>query len=772
LGLRIASAAAAAVLLLVGPASAAGSGISWKAGTSPFRLTFLVGGTARAVEAAPPGSAGGGRLGYRLADGSFHGLRSVLSTKRTATGTQYRVATDEPSRTALITVRATSSGAAVTFSLQPATGVVETTEAFAAEHGEHFLGGGERQNSLDLVGQSLPIKASKACDTTLPAPFFVSSRGYGVALRSTAIASMAFPGSNLSDLCYGAGPEPPCKLVRKLDEAQLCAKSASLSYGLFAGTPEQVVSAYVRSIGTPRVPPLAELELIKWRDAVSGPAQLYQDIDEFHSLGIPIGWELLDNPWEPSGCLGSMTFDPAFGDPAAMIKTIHADNVRFMLWISPLVQIQGCGPLSRYPAGTLLGSNDGSSTIDLTAPAARAAFETSLRKLVALGVDGFKADRGDEIDLEPLHLAGGSGRLLHNEYPLLFARAVAAAAPSSSFVSLFRAGAPGSASVAPGFWGGDQPGSFRGLREAIHDGLSAGLAGYAVWGSDTGGYLPTETPETFVRWAQFSAICPIFEVGGQGQNATPWEYGPVKIDLFRDAVLLHYELVPYLYALARAAHTDGTPVLRPLALEYPNDPASWSQDYEVLVGHDLLAAPVVQPAPTPVSIHVPSGTWVDLTSGGRITGPVSLARVVPLTELPLYLRAGAVIPFAARAPAIWSKPWPVEALQMPGRGGWLYAPAAGTADSRTSDFGRFHATVKGRVADIALSGAPPETQLELVGVRPASIRIDGQRVPASTSDAELAGRSVGWEVTQMPFAGIVLKLAPTKGATTVDVTLR
>ena len=293
-----------------------------------------------------------------------------------------------------------------------------------------------------------------------------------------------------------------------------------------------------------------------------------------------------------------------------------------------------------------------------------------------------------------------------------------------------------------------------------------------MWGSDTGGYLPTETPETFVRWAQFSAICPIFEVGGQGQNATPWEYGPVKIDLFRDAVLLHYELVPYLYALARAAHTDGTPVLRPLALEYPNDPASWSYDYEVLVGHDLLAAPVVQPVPTPSSIHVPSGTWVDLTTGGRITGPVSLTRLVPLTELPLYLRAGAVIPFAARAPAIWSKPWPVEALQMPGRGGWLYAPAAGTADSRTPDFGSFHATVKGHAVDIALSGAPPETQLELVGVRPASVRIDGRRVPASTSDAALARRSVGWEVTQTPFAGIVLKLAPRKGATTVAVTLR
>jgi alpha-D-xyloside xylohydrolase len=466
-----------------------------------------------------------------------------------------------------------------------------------------------------------------------------------------------------------------------------------------------------------------------------------------------------------------MTFDPAFGDPAAMIHTIHADGIRFMLWISPLVQTQGCGALTRYPSGSLLGSNDGSSTIDLTVPVARAAFETSLRKLVALGVDGFKADRGDEIDLESLHLAGGAGRLLHNEYPLLFARAVAAATPGSSFVSLFRAGAPGSASVAPGFWGGDQPGSFRGLREAIHDGLSAGVAGYAVWGSDTGGYLPTESPETFVRWAQFSAVNPIFEVGGQGENATPWDYGPAKIDAFRSAVVLHYELVPYLYGLARAAHATGMPILRPLALGYPDDAASWSHDYEVLVGDDLLAAPVVQPAPAPASIHVPSGTWIDLASGGRVRGPVTLTRDVPLSELPLYLRSGAVVPFAARSPAIWSKPWPVDALQMTGRGGWVYAPAMGTTEARTPDFGSFRATATRRAVHIVLTGAPTETQLELVGVRVAGVHVDGRAVPASSSNADLSSHGIGWEVTQAPFPGVLLKLAPTRGVQTVDVTL-
>jgi len=108
---------------------------------------------------------------------------------------------------------------------------------------------------------------------------------------------MAFPGSNLSDMCHEAGT--PCALTPELHDAQVCVKAPSVAYDLFVGTPERVVSDYVRSVGTPAVPPPAALALIKWRDAVTGPAQLYEDVDRLHGLGIPIGWVLLDNPWEP-----------------------------------------------------------------------------------------------------------------------------------------------------------------------------------------------------------------------------------------------------------------------------------------------------------------------------------------------------------------------------------------------------------------------------------------------------------------------------------------
>ena len=244
-----------------------------------------------------------GRFAYRLADGSLHQLGSVVQTTRKGAATEYRVATDEPSRQAVVDVTPSSGGTTVAFALKPSTNVVETTAAFAGHPGEHFLGGGEREQSLDLAGQSLPVKASSACVTPMPATFYLSSRGYGVAMRGTAVASMAFPGSNLSDLCHESGT--PCKLTPNLRDIQVCVKQPGFTYDLFTGTPEQVVSKYVRSVGLPSVPPQSTLELIKWRDSVPDATPLYHDIERLKSYGIPIGWEILDNPWETGGCLGS-----------------------------------------------------------------------------------------------------------------------------------------------------------------------------------------------------------------------------------------------------------------------------------------------------------------------------------------------------------------------------------------------------------------------------------------------------------------------------------
>jgi alpha-glucosidase (family GH31 glycosyl hydrolase) len=782
---RVAAIAGAGVLLgtVAAPAAppAAPAPVTWSVWPDPFGLAFRSG-TRTVASEGNAVNGPGGRLGYRLQDGSFHTLGAVLETEPSPGGARYTVATDEAGRTATVVVRGAGRGADVSLAFEPPTGIKAVFESFRAGSEEHYLGGGELPGPLDLRGQALLIKASKECGHTMPTSFFASSAGYGVYAETTAVGSLGFPGSDASGLC-SAGPEGLCPLASGVQVVQLCVKGATLEYRLFVGTPLEVVSAYTAAVGRPLLPDPSQFELIKWRDIVDGPGALFADIGELRSRGIPIGWVLLDNPWEGDSCYGSMTFDGAhFHDPRGMIRALHARGVRLMLWISPLAR-RTCPTPDGYAPGALLGTGF-ASALDLTNPATFSTFEGKVRQLVALGVDGFKADRGDDLDLESLRLAGGAGVDLQNAYPLLFARAVAAAIRDAggppSFPTMFRSGAPGSAATVSGFWAGDQQGTFDGLRQAIHDGLSAGVAGFATWGSDTGGYsseTPPLTPEVFVRWAQFSAVSPIFEVGGTGANATFWQFGRPTVRLFRDAAVLHYELFPYLYGLARTAHATGIPILRPLALVHPDDPNAWRFDLEALVGPDLLAAPVTEAAgggTAEAPVYLPAGTWVDLAAGMRVRGGTVLTRPTPLSQLPLYLRAGSAIPFAARVPAIWPRAWPTDALTLPGRGGWIYAPITGPP-TRAADpaFGTLRATATRTRVRLLLRRAPRETQVLVTGIAPPrEILVGGRPLRRAPSTGALRTAPAGWAVSHDPFPGVLLKLSPRRAAVAVELRLR
>jgi alpha-D-xyloside xylohydrolase len=277
----------------------------------------------------------------------------------------------------------------------------------------------------------------------------------------------------------------------------------------------------------------------------------------------------------------------------------------------------------------------------------------------------------------------------------------------------------GSESLARGIWAGDQYGTFDGLAAAIRSGETAAMSGFPTWGSDVGGYHSVGlTAEVFARWAQLGAISPVFEVGGQGANATPWTLGTQAMDALRDAAVLHYELFPYLYGLLQ----QHQPVLRPLAYSYPDEPASWaaSNSLELLVGHDLLAAPVTGAGETP-SVYLPAGSWIDLYTGVAVSGGSAFTRPTPLTQFPLYVRAGSVLPFNLRtASESW---WGTNEQTHSGRAGWLATNGA----------------------SLDLRSQPRDVQLF---------------VPAATRPARVAigGRAVAWMWNAGPLPGVVVRL--------------
>ncbi len=762
-----------AAIMLLGGASAFGSEtersravastapITWAVTGSPFRLDLRRGGehVTRLGGASAP-------LAYIGPEGRTVRLTKLVATRRSGRTTSYSVATEEAGRRATVAVGPTAKGFRIELRVPGASAV---RLALTASKDAHFLGTGSRARTVDMQRRVVPLKVWNECRSSQPAPFFAGTGGFGAFIDSTAIGSIAFPLGAPDPIATCTLGTPLCPVGAPVAAVRVCLKADRAVVYLLSGSLQQQVTAYAKRVGLPRKPALAQLSLVQWRDRVSGPDELLADVDEMRRLGLPIGWVLLDNPWESNAaggrCYGSLQPDPvAYPDFKGTISAIHSRGVRLMLWVSPQIERTNCPPPT-YPDGWLTGNQD-TFLWDLTVPAARAGFVEKLRALVALGVDGFKVDRGDEINLEPNRLGGGPGTMLQNVYPRLLAQAVAdASASHGSFGTLFRAGGPGASARVSGFWGGDRPHHFGGLQTSIRQAQTAGVSGMPVWGSDIGGYSGGElSAEVFVRWAQFGALTPIFEVGGQGANATFWRFGTTTVEQFRRAATLHYELAPYLYQLAIDASRTGIPVVRPLGLTWENDRKAWSRPLEFTVGDGLLAAPVTRSAngraTVATSVYLPAGDWVDLFTGARKRGPSTFVRRSRATDFPLYVRRGAALAFNFRLPSVWSEQWGVNDLVRSNRQGWLLAPttdAAARARDRSTTLSAKAAT-DGRI-DVTLRAARKQQQfLVLPEKRICKVEASGKTVPRAAVGA-LRSRPRGWGIESSARKGVVVKIA-------------
>jgi alpha-glucosidase/alpha-D-xyloside xylohydrolase len=233
--------------------------------------------------------------------------------------------------------------------------------------------------------------------------------------------------------------------------------------------------------------------------------------------------------------------------------------------------------------------------------------------------------------------------------------------------SLHRTGYAGSQRYGGWIWSGDIDGKWETLAAHVSVGLNHGLSLTPFWGSDTGGFYPTRelTGELYVRWFQFSTFCPSFRSHGRTWHLRlPWgwntgEYGPIENNQNVDPSELHnaevepicrkylelrYRLLPYNYSLAREASDTGLPMMRALWLHYPNDADAVKVGSEYLWGRDLLVAPVVEKGARSRRLYLPAGTWYEWWTGEKVEGNRWIERPVDLATVPLYVRAGAIIP--------------------------------------------------------------------------------------------------------------------------------
>jgi alpha-D-xyloside xylohydrolase len=440
-----------------------------------------------------------------------------------------------------------------------------------------------------------------------------------------------------------------------------------------------ILDRFTALAGRQQLPPYWAFAPWKSRDYHRNQQEVDEDVDRYRALGLPASSILIDSPWATN--YNSYDFNPKqFDDVPKMIAHIHGEGYKLILWHTPWIDKrtnrpgeQGFGdkiPLTESSNfaeaernGYFLHRPDGSTyigdwwkgtgaLIDFTNPAAKKWWQGQLDKVIAMGADGFKDDDAEGNFLGDVKFANGQDqRLMRNQYAVDYNHAVAealSARKGKDWVLFQRSGTVGTTGL-PLFWSGDNDATFsteNGLPTVVTAGLNAGMSGISLWVSDLGGYNKRSRYEGddvfFARWTEYSALSPGMEVMS-AMNLGPWDYGDDALRIFRQYSVLHMSLFPYRYAAAQESARNGLPMMRALALMHQDDADACDAETEYYFGPDLLVAPVLSPV-TQRAVYLPEGNWIDYWTGKPVSGRRTVVADAPLDRIPLYVRAGAILP--------------------------------------------------------------------------------------------------------------------------------
>ncbi len=459
------------------------------------------------------------------------------------------------------------------------------------------------------------------------------------------------------------------------DEYRLHASGGQYTEYLFAGPgmPE-ILAAYTWLTGRTAPPPLWSLgyHQCRWfdytQDTVEALAREHRD------RGIPCDAVWLDIDYMDGYRV--FTWDAGkFPDPAGMLARLAEQRFRLVTIIDPGIKHDPGYPifdqaverdlLCRTESGELyVGQVWPGDTVfpDFATEEARAWWGELNAAHVASGLAGIWNDMNEPAtgNVDPRGMRFDHGRVdherLHNQYALLMAmgttEGLRAAMPDRRTFVLSRAGFAGIQRYAAN-WLGDNLSRWDHLRMGLAMAAGLGVSGQAFVGADIGGFLGDADSELSLRWMQYGALTPFCRnhaaIGTIDQYV--WSWDEPNETYQRRAIELRYQLMPYLYACFLTASETGAPVQRPLVFDHQSDPTVRDLDDEYLLGPDLLVAPVLEPGITTRRVYLPDGEWHDWATGEVREGRRWVDAPTPMHRIPLYVRAGAVVPMWPRAPA-------------------------------------------------------------------------------------------------------------------------
>ena len=697
-------------------------------------------------------------------------------------GAAVELGTGDPDLTATVRVTPAGPGSFAVLVAGHGEGISGASIDLRAPKGERYLGLGERSDVVDHRGRDVlnrvqdgPYTPSQASlvshfvpapglgdrpdSTYFPIPWILSTSGYGVLVDNDEDSTFEL-----------ATPEHP-------GVNRLVVESADLALRVFAGPrPAQALARMTAAIGRQPAPSTPAL-YGAWYQAHD---DVTAEIDAQRSHGIPVSVAQTYTHYLPCGAqvtdrergltqamhdrgvavttyfnpMVCTTYDPVYADGLAADAYTHAAD----------------GSTLVYPYST--ATHFEVSQVDFSGAAGRDFFQGLLGESVDDGYDGWMEDFGEYTPDDVVSADGTPGPAMHNRYVEQYhatARDFETKAPRP-LLRFQRSGWTDAVRDASIVWGGDPTTTFGfdGLSSSVTQGITMGTSGVSVWGPDIGGFMtlpgdPLQTRELLVRWIEYGAFTGVMRLQAGGiqfgvSGTRPYVTDPDVAPIWKKYVVLRTMLYPYVAGSQDAYRATGLPLMRHLALVHPGDPRAVRSDDEYLFGSDLLVAPVVDPAAKRRSVYLPRGRWFELARTwdlapdgsfrmGRaeaIRGGRTVTATAPLATIPLYLRAGAVVPMLPRSVQTLSD-YGDDVVHLDDRAGrrtLLAAPAAGGSRGTLGPGETLTSRVDGRTWTLRLDATRPRTydlRATLAGLgrswTPCRVEVDGERVPFAYHDA-------------------------------------
>lgn len=514
---------------------------------------------------------------------------------------------------------------------------------------EMIFGCGESATGLNKVGQKVNLfvtdpQGPETDQMYKPIPFFMSNRGYGMFMHTSAPVTCDFGATYIGLNKMFMGDE-------------------NLDLFVFFGEPKDILDEYTDLVGKPGMPPLwsfgtwmSRITYFSEKEGYDVAANIRKNKYPCDVIHFDTGW--FDVDWQ---CDYKFS-ENRFQNPQQMLKDLKSQGFHVCLWQLPYFT-----PKNRYfpeliKKDMYVKNGNGELpyedvVLDFSNPETVNWYQNKLAGLLNIGVSAIKVDFGEAAPLNGIYASGKSGWYEHNLYPVRYDMAVSEITKKLHNENIMWARAAWAGSQRyPLHWGGDAATTNTGMLGTLRAGLSFGLSGFSFWSHDMGGFVKSTPEDLYCRWLPFGFLTSHTRAHG-APPTDPWLYDSKRVqDVFRKSAEMKYRLMPYVYAQAKECTEKGLPMLRALFVEFPDDPGAWKVDDEYLFGSQILVAPLLESGITGRTVYLPEGKWIDYQTEKVYEGGWHKIEAGSLPII-MLVRDGSVLPHLKLAQSTSEMDW-------------------------------------------------------------------------------------------------------------------